>query len=81
MLRKSVLRHADREERAKRQAGWRPDIPGRAEFLRDNAPSLIAERDAKIARLRKRIVELERMVRRARRPARPAPSTLSVALE
>lgn len=46
-------------ERRKRRSGWRPTIEGREEFVRDNAVSLLAEKDAQIGQLRERIRKLE----------------------
>lgn len=46
-------------ERRLRRTGWHPEIEGREEFVRDNAASLLKQRDMTAGRLRNRIRQLE----------------------
>ena len=57
---KKSKRHLTKAERQARAAGWRPVLEGREDFIRDNAVSLVLERDATIARMRSEITKLTR---------------------
>ena len=54
-----VTRHASTDERRRRRDGWRPELDGRAEFVRENAASLLGQRDEQIVRMRQVIRMLE----------------------